>query len=124
MSHLTEDQIFVFCGGPTKMIVDEYGLNARNILKSKLSDPQRFAAAHVALTDITNAKTGTTWHVGAGQFVYHRLHFSRNTNNALRFDLTENSHLVSWWFDDVGERVGIPLVDEETDELVWINPSQ
>lgn len=112
------------CGGPTKRIVEEFGLAARDILKTKLNDPERFAAAHVALADITNAKTGTTWHVGSGQFVYNRLNYSRNTNNALRFELTQNSHLATWWFDTVGEHVGIPLVDEESNELVWLNTTQ
>ena len=105
--------------GATRLIVDEFDINARRILKSKLSDPDRFAAAHLALTDITRTQSGSSWHSGAGKFVFNRLNYSRDANNAIQFEFVENSHLNKWWFETVGEHIGMPVIDEDTNELIW-----
>lgn len=106
--------------GATKLIVVEFGLNARSILKSKLDDPERFAAAHVALSEITGAKTGSMCPLnGAGRCIWSRLNYSKSKDNAVQFKLADNPGLAAWWFETVGVNVGSPLVDEQTLELYW-----
>lgn len=109
--------------GATKLIVVGFGLNARSILKSKLDDPERFAAAHVALTEITGAKTGSMYPLnGPGRCIWNRLNYSRGIDNAVQFELADNPGLAAWWFETVGVNVGTPLVDEQTLELFWPKP--
>lgn len=104
--------------GPTKQIIDNYGLRARRLLKTKIEDPQRFAAAHVALTEVTGVKTGGTWVLGDGGFTCNGLYYYVDKNR-LSFRLKHNDHLKEWWYETVGDNVGIPVVDEETFELCW-----
>ena len=105
--------------GPAKRIVEEYGLAGRAVLKSTLDDPQRFAAAHVALVELTGVKTGSTWHSGAGEFVFNKLTYHRDTNNGVAFKLDDNPELESWWVETVGQNTGMPFIDEDSDTVFW-----
>ena len=118
-----EGKVRVKCEGPAKQIVDTYGLPARDALKSMLSDPDRFAAAHSALTEITGVKTGGSYCLGpppssgrANELVY-----QIDSNRKLSFSLDENLHLSDWWITTVGNHTGIRLWDEGNEEQIWYN---
>ena len=123
ITRLAEGGVRVQCEGSARTIVDDYGLAARSALKSMLSDPDRFVAAHSALTEITGVKTGGTLTLGpapntgtANKLVYHV-----DAARKLSFNLGDNHHLSEWWITTVGNHTGIQIWDEENEKMVWHN---
>ena len=123
ITSLAEGGVRVQCEGSARTIVDDYGLAARSALKSMLSDPDRFVAAHFALTEITGVKTGGTLTLGpppntgtANKLVYHV-----DAARKLSFNLDDNHHLSEWWITTVGNHTGIQIWDEENEKMVWYN---
>ena len=104
--------------GATRAIVEEFGLEARDVLKSKLTDPDRFASAHVALIEITGVNLGGSW---SGHEIRSYSQLNYRKSNSLLFDLKDNSQLHDWWVETVGDNLGIPIVEEETNRLSWLS---
>lgn len=111
--------IGIRCDGYTATIVQEFGLSARGKLKTLLVDPNRFAAAHAALAEVTNVKRGSTTGPAPGDFIANMLNYHRSADGSISINLSDNLHLHDWWVDYVGDHTGIEIIDEATERSVW-----
>jgi hypothetical protein len=109
------------CDGYSASIAKEFGLKARTKLKTLLADPDRFAAAHGVLAEITKVKRGGTFGPLPGRYVANKLQYNISENGDVSILLSDNLHLQPWWSDYVGNHTGMQIWDEESDRLVWYN---
>lgn len=118
---ITVRGVDLHCNGFTATIVTEFGLNARTKLKTLLTDPGRFAAAHAALAETTGVKRGGTLGPAPGSYVANNLHYDISGKGVVSIHMLDNEHLEEWWIDYVGNHTGIQIWDEESERLVWYN---
>lgn len=123
---MSNDDISIYgvdiqCAGYAAIIAKEFGLDARSKLKSLLSDPDRFAAAHAVLAEITKVKQGGTLGPLPGKYIANKLQYTISENGVVSMQLRDNQHLKEWWIAYVGNHTGTQIWDEESERSVWYN---
>ena len=86
--------------GATSLIA-LFGTNARETLIQQLDNPNKFAAAHVALTQLEspNSKHQMALNIDGPEQNCNRMKYSLNGKSNLQFDLSGQPPLKRWWRD-------------------------